>query len=816
MSQKFGTVIYAPIVAGNDTDDDAVAVYGDELGRSIHHFTTEQQKAEFTAKYKSRLFGSWCVVKESSAWYEWTGTQEDGSDGDWQEIDIGGAAGSSLTIAKQWGDYATVSSVNDISLLYPLEVRQGLSAPNTPTAGAAVLSINPAAYGPQQGKSCLVKLGADLMVKGGAPTSVYCDAEIIPFGEYFSPNLAKKGINVQDTTGDDPSVTGGQLTEVMASVGFFDKAPADGEVVVWFEYADPASPLAPKILEDVNGSPVISRRQYKSGDELGDVILVCAMMATALSPIVLKVETSFQQIEKIIVDPDKTMICVNQFSKGYETSIARIEFQRRAGVQITPIIHEFSSRMLSIKAALDGISLAETSISAGEGLDQVNGFGIQNLTGIKAAISNGALTIKDNGSISDFYVDAQIDYDRTYMLRGKTMVADFSISNPNNGFIIAAYAWTKEGDHQDKLYASRNNGSIVVNAGWTLVGQSSFPELANGSVQAKSLAIVVPDNANNIAFVIYPVAAQSPNTITITEFLVGVDKQFTGYVEKSRVSSEEQHLYLDKGYSEFVLAGSGYSGIRYTINAAAAGNPMPVGWLAKGKANVSIDNTVNQVAGSADPTRDGAIKAGSDGQATVSKSYWLSNETSTDNTVTFWDLLFDVDGNETKITESERTFTVKANTVPPGVRVDIPAYTIEMEAGQRIGGRARSSKNDGAYIQSNTPTQYAVQTVFEFDEIVSQGSDDPFADIDLSQFDAVYSSGMTVTKDVFNVASVVFSIDLPSSANMVVLGAVKELPDLSVRKVNNLDWVYSNTDKTLRVSFGETVSIGRVTIGIYL
>lgn len=490
MSQKFGTVIYAPIVAGNDTEDDAVAAYGDELGRTIHHFTTEQQKADFTAKYKSRLFGSWCVVKDSSAWYEWTGTQADGSDGDWQEIDIGGASGLSIN----------GNPVSDIRTMPPL------NAVNE--QGEDRLIIDPTAYESQHGKSCLVKLGADLMVKGGAPTSVYCDAEIIPFGEYFSPNLAKKGINVQDTTGDDPSVTGGQLTEVMASVGFFDKAPSDGEVVVWFEYADPASPLAPKILEDVNGSPVISRRQYKSGDELGDVILVCAMMATALSPIVLKVETSFQQIEKIIVDPDKTMICVNQFSKGYETSIARIEFQRRAGVQITPIIHEFSARMLSIKAALDGISLAETSISAEEGIDQVNGFGIQNLTGIKAAISNGALTIKDNGSISDFYVDAQIDYDRTYMLRGKTMVADFSISNPNNGFIIAAYAWTKEGDHQDKLYASRNNGSIVVNAGWTLVGQSSFPELANGSVQAKSLAIVVPDNANNIAFVIYPVAYQ--------------------------------------------------------------------------------------------------------------------------------------------------------------------------------------------------------------------------------------------------------------------------------------------------------------------
>ncbi len=90
MTQKFGTNVYAPIVAGKDTDDDLPAAYGDELGRTIHHFATEQAKSDFTAKYKSRLFASWCVVKESSTWYEWNGSESDGTDGSWVDIDFDG------------------------------------------------------------------------------------------------------------------------------------------------------------------------------------------------------------------------------------------------------------------------------------------------------------------------------------------------------------------------------------------------------------------------------------------------------------------------------------------------------------------------------------------------------------------------------------------------------------------------------------------------------------------------------------------------------------------------------------------------------
>ncbi|MGL4223023.1 MAG: hypothetical protein ACRCSS_20580, partial [Shewanella sp.] len=96
------------------------------------------------------------------------------------------------------------------------------------------------------------------------------------------------------------------------------------------------------------------------------------------------------------------------------------------------------------------------------------------------------------------------------------------------------------------------------------------------------------------------------------------------------------------------------------------------------------------------------------------------------------------------------------------------------------------------------------------------GYDDPFSGIDLSQFSKTYTSQLVATKDVANKSSAVFDFDIPADVHMVVLDAIKQMADMSVRPVAKLDWNYSNANKRLTVSFGETVAIGRVTIGIYV
>lgn len=586
------------------------------------------------------------------------------------------------------------------------------------------LIIDPRAYEPQHSASCLLRLGKDEFVNGGQVRAVYCDQEIIPTGEYFSLNAAARGLNVQDNTGGDTALTGGELTEILASVGFFGKAPEDGNIKVWIKYVDQTNPLPQDILLDTNGQPVLFERSYKAGDDLNTggvpIVLAGAMYAKGQSPITLMVETSFSQLGSVIVNPDKTMLCVNQFKDGYETSVARIEFQRRCGVEITPSIHKFENIMSTMRDEIVGVTQVTTVFAPGEGEDLLNSFGVNNLTTITASILNEVLTLADNaGQTADFYLDAIIDADRTTMLRGKEMSTQVLIDNPDSAFNLAMYKWVGKADQPSKLYSSRNNGSIVLNDGWALVGTKFIAENTAGNYVASLLLATVPDDAVNIGFFLYPVDSQSPLTLNVRDFNFGSETEFTGYVEVSRLNVNERHLGFDESYGEFTLNNQGYASLRYTINnTPTAGNPMPVGELVKGKAPVERDGTVNQVAGSADPQNDGAIKFLKDGQASISKSYLVRNETGTDSTVTFWDVLFDAGGVETKIPESEKTFTVKANTGAPGVVFTIPAYIVEVETGQRVGGRATSNKVDGAYVQSNASNQYLVQTIIDFEEFV--------------------------------------------------------------------------------------------------
>lgn len=720
----------------------------------------------------------------------------------------GGGGGSPLTVAKQWGDYATVTAVDDISLLYPLEVIQGRSGPNTPTPGAAVMSINPQAYEPQHGNSCLVKLDMVTSVAGQHPHTIYMPEEVVPTGEYFHLNTQAKGIDVQDSTGGDTSVTGGQMTEALVKLSFQDIAPEDGTVTAWLEYKDPSNPIDKKILTDVNGHPMAVSKHIGSGESIGDFIIAGAFMAKATQPLKVVVETSFNVNSKVALDPVNTMLCLNQFSNGYETSVARIEFLHRAGLQITPAIQKFDNKMLALSKELRLVNQVLTIIGVGDGGDTLNEFGVQNLTPVGVKIENDTFTVKDTGAIADFYVDTLIDNTHTRMLRGKQIASAITISNPDTAFEYEAYKWTGKPDHVTQVYSARNNGSIVINDGWSVIKGVFIAEQASGNSYGHTLTFDVPEDANNILILVRPQVSQSPLTLELSEFDWGATTNFTGYVEIERYNSHEQHLRFDETYAEYLLNSEGYQSLRYTINnTPPTGNPMPVGKLGKGKAPVTIDHTVNQVSGSQVPQFDGAIKFTKDGEASISKSYNVWNEQGTDNTVTFWDVLIDVDGNETKIPESEKTFTVPKNTGAPGTVYTIPAYAVDVEAGQRIGGRASTNKPDGAYVQTQNASEFLVQTVVDFKELISTVSDntdlvnaplDKKLIVDRRVYPFTGNSQQNIT---------ITGLDIPADVHLASVTAEKTLPTGST-SIEAVQHAYNRNTQTLTVHVGSTTTDG--------
>lgn len=693
-------------------------------------FLTEQERDQFTqvAANKKYLYRSVCLVVTNtdavSQWFYWSGTKTDGTDGAWKQLkeDSTQPTASGITLKDQQVEAAGITEI-EIQPPLKFEVNSGESS-------KASAYIDQRAYEEQHAASCLLQLDSVESVEWEKARAIYLSHEVIPTGEYYSLNPAQRGLNVQDNTGGDAAVTGGELTRIMASVGFLGNAPSNGNIKIWIKYKDPASPLPAGILHDVNGDPMLVERYYEAGASLSEPLVIAgAMMATGNSPIILMIETSFNA--DIALDQQKTLMAVEQFNDGYETSIAAIEFQRRLGISIIPEIRQFKQSMFSLKDELAGVTMPQVLVEAGKGGDVLNEFGVKAITDINVKVENDLLTITDNNDIADFYVDISLDNVETQMLRGKQIRYSVTLQDINDAFRVEVYKFTGTPNPQGEIYNSRNNDSLVLNEGYSLVASNFVSENALGGFTEKTYTTTVPDDANNIYIIIRPVSAQQPITLVVKDFDWGSVNNFKGYVEIARSNLNEQYLAESDEYAEFIMDNRGYKEIRYTIGTTQAGGyPMPVGRFAKGNAPIKINNSLNKVPTSQDPQNDGVYEFEKDAEALPSVTWLVRNEGSEDVTVTFSSVLYPAqatEGQETEIPESVKSFTVPANTPAPGIKYTIPAYSILVETGQAIGYRAKADKA-GAYVQSDSSTQLLQQTVFDFKELSDQ-SDAP-ADAD--------------------------------------------------------------------------------------
>lgn len=727
--------------------------FGSDNTAEIHlefaHFKTLGERNTWTSKFSDHMDFDLVAVVDADengyvGWYRFDSATKAWKDYPAQGVIVGDSSGfvpkniktivlgTGLT-AQQAGDQEdavlinvtgggdadgmTINSqhISDLETEWPLQIDNIQSQDR--------LLIDPSAYESQHANACLLELDHSVHTKSGSETELYLSHEIVPTGEYFSLNPAARGVNVQDNSGGDTSVTGGQLTRIMAAVSFYGKAVANGNVKIWIYYKDPASQLAGGILTGVGGNPMVVERYYNAGDDMSlePLIIANAMMATGQAPIVLKIESTLE----VEVNPTKTLLCIEQFANGYQTSIASIEFQRRMGLELHAEIKTFSEKEVELKEELAGMNEPLGNIPPNSGGDFLNDFGVQNNTKLMASVVNGVFNISANGEPADYYVDAVIDNVQTQMLRGHEIMYSANFKNRDNAFRVESYAWTGKPDEMPKVWNTWGNTEPTLNSGFTLIKSKYQSEQVDGLFYDVEDQATIPANANNIVILIRPVVKSDPSDLSVKDFWWGAPHKVNGYVEVGRYKVDEMHFKFDKGYGEFYLDNQGYQSVRYTINNTQEGNPLPVGIFMKGKAPIERDGTVNTVPGSQVPQFDGAIKFNKDGEARVSHTYWLWNDQITDDTVTFWDVLIDADGNVTKIPQSEKTFTAKGNQGASGVFVSIPAYSVEVLTGQRIGARASSNIKDGAYIKSDAGGKFATQTVIEFDELIADSSDSP-------------------------------------------------------------------------------------------
>lgn len=167
---------------------------------------------------------------------------------------------------------------------------------------------------------------------------------------------------------------------------------------------------------------------------------------------------------------------------------------------------------------------------------------------------------------------------------------------------------------------------------------------------------------------------------------------------------------------------------------------------------------------------------------------------------------------------TRKTLSVPTETTS-GTIYSFKMANIAVKQGDMIGVRAKSSDTNNEVMIKGLGSNGVpiTNTKIHLTSLDSDGLyDNPaFDSLNLQQFDKTYGAMLVAAKFVSNATSAQFTLDIPSDMNISVISAMKKLSDGSIRPVKALDWVYSNSNKTLTVSFGETVALGEILIGVY-
>jgi hypothetical protein len=700
--------------------------------------------------------------------------------------------------------------------------------------GGGKLYIDPGAYESMHKPSFLAYISEDTVVVGKLPTSeantdkshhdgaIWFDDIVWPSGPYIQTDRVTKTYGLQEADMLDPNVTGGTDYLVAFRVHLKGTAPGDGNVRLYLynKSLDPFEPTG--YLRDINDNPLTIQRSYKSGEELGVLDLIGVINAKGLQQFTCHAVDTFTDDQLMLTDRTEgaTGLMIQALTSESKSGIGLLQFENDTQQNI-----EFSSHYLGEDrmdlAYINSKPETPVTYTANTNFGSVNGYRLINPNGLKVGVVSGHTHIEDDGvNICDFNFGRIFSAEETIMLRGKNIDVTTTLVDKDAGFEVALMKWTGAPDtFTSGIIASRSNGTPVLEANWSKVDSLFISEDAVAGDHTVAKTFTIPVDANNYAIIIYPAQAQTPLVLRLKELKVDVNPAFTSYILHASELAGEQHLLISDEYKKYVVDNLYYYSFRYTLTDTAGGTPMPVGKSVQGKADISLDQTVAQVNGSANHTYEGALKFGKDGTATISTDLIVQSDQldSVTSQVKFWWATVSPDGSTfTKIDASLLTMSVKGKSK---ASYKMPTFRLEVETDDRIVLLAESDIVDGAYIMSKSPSEHMVSTAIHFEELVAVSSDVPGTGIDLSVFNKVFSVQDVAAYQFVNVQQFTIDVTIPDGVEMAVLGAYAQVDATTIKPIPKVEYRYTHPSVVdgvgqLIFDLGSTYT-GEIIIGFY-
>lgn len=163
----------------------------------------------------------------------------------------------------------------------------------------------------------------------------------------------------------------------------------------------------------------------------------------------------------------------------------------------------------------------------------------------------------------------------------------------------------------------------------------------------------------------------------------------------------------------FIQDNDGYSALRYTVNDTWSN--CPVGF-SKDQGDVTLNDKVQVIPGSAATGGEGALLFPNDGTADISVTFRVLNEQKDESLFTAKLVYVDDTGTVADLPSDIVTVKIAGGSV--GSVVTLRATGINVKAKEMIGIQFRSDKKDGCYLQSTSRAEPLVETIVDYNELI--------------------------------------------------------------------------------------------------
>lgn len=387
---------------------------------------------------------------------------------------------------------------------------------------------------------------------------------------------AEKSYGIQEYDNKDPNVTGGQPYLVIFRPSFKGKAPANGFIqVALFDKATGLPAL------DIDGKPLSVYKTYNQGDKLGNLRVYGVIKAKALQYLQAKIIDNFPKTETLMLNDytDGNSCLVIVALTGDSVSDALLKYELDTGEHLLISKHYLGE--LYNAAYLLHTDIAKSVGEAEQGETDADGSHFYNKYKMSFEVSGGKLIFSSTDAGLCFFnwgfiVPAEI----TKLLRGKSVTLESSARTPNCAISYQMVKWTGNPDqYTTKIIADIVNDADVFETNWSSVDKEFVAE--SQTIVMTSKQFVVPEDANNIAFIVSPAEAQNPVLIEIDKFVVSVDNPSYEYIIKGFETIDEKQMYwrndIVKTYNPLP---AGYVSYRFSGTNKPA--KLPIGELKAG------------------------------------------------------------------------------------------------------------------------------------------------------------------------------------------------------------------------------------------